>query len=653
MKYTRPDVFVSVTLKNPSVVLPRPNLLPCAVGEHFFVAYKEYAGEIQAEVVSSIPYPSLPNSFQVDGQKLKVDVLSEDYSPQVFLSLGGSMVDITDRLNFTETAIEKPILSGTINGRPLSGSIFVSYRALSDQYSGNRTELIEASSTSDLIGLFGSSGITPANPLGYGMYNMLLKGYVSASAIAVGDLPDEDGIPSYTGKITNPILSYSYAYDYLYGKPVYGIVPLSNDDFICDLSIVKAKESSSPEGGNPRRVMFCPMFSDFWPVRSAFNATKWFSIKAEGTGGEAVLGQAASVGDVIDVNGYVVKRIATGTGNAYGSFIISGVSSGMVGPVEVTGIQIGNNNYAIRPNEFYLEFPQSVVSPAESSIRVDDIIVIPGKEEYTGDRIYVSAVGVSSSQYFIRCTFAGSKANAAHVLSSNLIVYRKFSPKQKVEGLRLMALSYSEERLLLLGPDTVSAPAGEGGSYIDVPSYFAACQLMAESCRVGILPAGAEPGVEVFVGLREPVGKLFESSRYFTESQLDIAADGGFTWIINTKKGLPLFTRDTITTDGSSVETRDFILGVERDFISKKFKESLAPYLRKYRIDDSLIEKMMMVCGAISAELTDPSSSQYSFRSILVSKIEQDKLRPDTINIEITGEHLYVAKKFNVKINII
>lgn len=665
MAYTKPDVFVSVLFEGAAVALDTPLLLPVAVGPHFHVARNAFAGNFDASVSATIPYPKLPNSWNRPDIPLAVDIDSM-WAPQATMVLAGSgeEVDITEMLSYQADQILKPVFTDDYNGEPYTGAIYVTYRALSDQYSGVNRELLRASGPSELTELFGPDALGPANPLGFAMQMMLLQAGVAVGGVAIGALPDASGQGRYeSAAALDEVSAYAYALEELEKFPeVQQITPLTQSDYVLDVVLTHCNAMSSYSGRSERRMLFTPSMSPYWPVRGEDDQDVYFAIRAQDASGALLLNDSVDAADPETAIGYEhevsegsntyrILRIEAGDGLTYGTFVLNGYNPSTTDEV----LMIGGNQYNVTylgsgtTRSAWVKFSRSLFQPQANRVRIGDSLGL----ENTTEEAYgiIASTGVAGVEELARVEWTGDDyPSTDDIASQRFRVFRFKRDRERAEGLALMAESYGSERLTMVAPATLGFNVN--GTNLDLPSYYAAAQLGAEMCLVGRRPAGAAPGAFPLTAVRDPFFTPFLSSRYFTEAELDLAAGGGVTFLVNTQPGGPLTSRHTLSTDMSDIRRREAILGVERDFLAKTFRLAFRDRLTKSRIDESLLNTLQIEATAIATGLTRVGSPRRSFRSISIESIEQDPVQPDKVTMQVRAVHLYVFNYLDVVITI-
>jgi hypothetical protein len=165
------------------------------------------------------------------------------------------------------------------------------------------------------------------------------------------------------------------------------------------------------------------------------------------------------------------------------------------------------------------------------------------------------------------------------ILRSHLSVNYYVNPLSKSEqASQLAAISQTcgNRRVLHFWPDIVEQITGTDSQGNDVkeylPSYFAAA---AEFGRDAVLrPERSSTGVALggFTGLQH-------SNTYFTRSQLNTIAGGGWAIFEQRVEGAAVTMRHLLTTDMSTVKTQEFSITKNIDNMAKVTRVSLEPLL--------------------------------------------------------------------------
>jgi hypothetical protein len=636
MPYNLPDVFVNVDIPEPSPTITSPGLSPCVVGEHYFVAREQFVATVGPGATGPWDYKGLPDSTQSDS-KLSVDVSSEYYSPKFYLITdGGDRRDITDRMS--ASASDFSLASG--EDFPESGSLFVSYRARHDKYAGTNVQLLTASSVSDLQNYFSEDGLTPANPLGYAMFQCLTHNQLETTGVAVTN-PTSGGTGSYSDPISNELGAYQEALDFLRKQDVYMTVPLTMNSSVHSAFEAHVDYMSSPQGNQERRTIVVPEMNGETDVRQGQDFTPWYPISDDTSTDLADSLGTENEGSEITRDGYRIVKTGTDT------FYIRGYPASSNGSSET--IQLEGTSYVVNFSGMMLvELEDSAVRPASQRIESSDEFIWsdPAGSEVTGT---IQSVPIPAHENIIEIDVG----SASPVDGAPWSVRRSIDPVTErskfVDAYKQKARSISNERVTLMTPHWV----GDTQVEHDVPAYFVAAQLAGEVCLTSEQPAGAAPGVDPYTSVRESTEHLFKSVRYFTDSELQEIAGSGWTILQNVRPGTALNTMHTVTTDASAIERMELILGVERDYLARFFRQEMSDDLREFRINERTINSLAIRADEIAASLSDSQSQHYRYRSVVVDTVRQDESTPDRIVFDVEAEHLYPYNEGKVNVSII
>jgi len=121
------------------------------------------------------------------------------------------------------------------------------------------------------------------------------------------------------------------------------------------------------------------------------------------------------------------------------------------------------------------------------------------------------------------------------------------------------------------------------------------------------------------------------SNDYFTQSQLNTIATGG-TYIIHQSSPNAVPTcRHQLSTDMSSIETRELSITKILDYTSKFIRTGLTPYIGTYNITDKFIKNMTMILNGMINWLIRETVVE----AIKILNIEQSSTEKDTILVTL------------------
>ena len=172
--------------------------------------------------------------------------------------------------------------------------------------------------------------------------------------------------------------------------------------------------------------------------------------------------------------------------------------------------------------------------------------------------------------------------------SVNYQVVRTLSKDQQVTNLIAVAQSFQSKRTILVWPDKCDVAGVNGGS--KQPGFYLAC-------AVGGMTAGL-PSQQGFTNLGiAGVSQIYDSNTYFTDTQLtDLSNGGWYVFAQQTTTSLP-YTIHQLTTDPSTLESGEFSVVKNFDFVSLFFVDILEDFLGQYNVT---IDTLTLLSGALT-----------------------------------------------------
>jgi hypothetical protein len=280
--------------------------------------------------------------------------------------------------------------------------------------------------------------------------------------------------------------------------------------------------------------------------------------KADGTTDRIASAALVGVVTVAAPDYFLILKDASGT------FVASGVAAGDI-------VQIPSNpNATIDDNSV---FTQLVVQAVLSDQRLQ--IVNNGQDSSTVEnelphgvkRIGSALVGATTVNYQ---------------------VVRTLSKSQQVEELIAVAQSFNSKRTILVWPDKCDVAGVTGGTR--QPGFYLAA-------AVGGMTAGL-PSQQGFTNLGiAGVSQIYDSNTYFTDTQLtDLSNGGWYVFAQQTPSSLP-FTIHQLTTDPSTLESGEYSVVKNFDFVSLFFVDILEDFLGQYNVT---VETLTLLQGALN-----------------------------------------------------
>lgn len=247
-----------------------------------------------------------------------------------------------------------------------------------------------------------------------------------------------------------------------------------------------------------------------------------------------------------------------------------------------------------------------------------------------------SVATVAGTDLTVRVTFAPGENDDNFYAMSNLpstLISEEFSIKvrgalitskqEMVETYAALGQSYLDRRLVMVAPDQCGASI-KGLEQL-IPGFYL-CAAIAG--MVGMQPP--QQGFTNFpiTGFTRVVG----SNDKFSERQMSVGAAGGTYWVIQEVAGGPLTCRHQLTTDLTSIETRELSITKVVDFVAKFMRAGLRNFIGRFNITQGFLDTLSTV---IQGQLTFLTEAGVLIGGDL-NNIIQDKDAPDTVLVDVT-----------------
>ena len=456
-------------------------------------------------------------------------------------------------------------------GAPIeaTGSLIIAYNAL-------RLDVSPAASEPGLLNLDDTDDLEDAlapintdNPLALMLYFML----VNAPGVTVS------GIGVSATSSSNPdgtSAAYSSALDFLAAEEVYALAPATQDEAIHQLFMAHVDAQSEPDAKGERIVFICP------------------EMPGEGLPELAVSG---TDGD------------STATTNEFDTKIASLAADVLAAGVDPVGtIPVTDGLYLDIATDTK-KYNISSISGTKITIRVS---FAPGEN----DDSFYSTDNLPST--LISETFSINVRGADLVDSNGDPAYTDIA-----EAYQGLGEVYANRRVIMVAPQEVGATIDSVEQRI--PGYYL-CAAIA-----GMV--GQQPPQQGFtnypiVGFTRPFG----SNDVFTETQMNIGAAGGTYWVTQEVAGGALTCRHQLTTDLTSIETRELSITKVVDFVAKFMRAGLRNFIGKFNITQPFLDTLSTV---VQGQLSFLTESGVIVGGDL-NNIVQDSDAPDTVLIDTT-----------------
>jgi hypothetical protein len=199
----------------------------------------------------------------------------------------------------------------------------------------------------------------------------------------------------------------------------------------------------------------------------------------------------------------------------------------------------------------------------------------------------------------------------------------------QVDVLSSITEGLASSRVVMMWPaevlvsNVVNADTGQQNRQ---PGYYLAC-------AVGGMTAGL-PSQQGFTNLTiGGIEKLFASNFYFTIAQIDeLSAAGWYVFIQDTPISLP-YTVHQLTTDPDTLESGEYSLVKNFDFVAQTFKNALDQFLGKYNVIPEtldLVSDTLRVTGDALIRARLPRIGA-PLRSFTVESVSESETSGDTV----------------------
>jgi hypothetical protein len=450
-------------------------------------------------------------------------------------------------------------------------------------YKGLRLDLSPEANTPALLSIddittleSAADPISTDNPGALMAYMALLNAPATTiTAIGVPEVSADapDGTP----------LGYSKCAEFLENEEVYAIATASHINTVHQTFLTHVNVMSEPEQKGERIYFFNP------PIPTRANPTIMGSgtdLNTTATPNECTVDVnlapaliAAGIDPNLDINpttGEILKELYLDIGGDDKYYLIQKVTSGTILTLR-TSFAAGDGN----DDSFYstTDFPTSVISDDWSVAIRGDELVIPGTTKPDRQRV--------------------------------------------AETIQASAQAYGFRRGFYVFPDQVAINLT--GLEQAVAGYY------ATACISGMV--GQQPPQQGFTnfpitGLTRPIG----STGSFTNKQMNIMAAGGVYILIQDAQNAPVICRHQLSTDTTSIETRELSITKVVDFTAKFMRAGLRNFIGRSNITQGFLDNLSTIVQGQLNFLVEGGT----LIGADINNLIQDADAPDTILIDVT-----------------
>lgn len=527
----------------------------------------------------------------------------------------------------------------------LTGKITISYRAFEERYTGQRLQRLEASSLADLQALFGTDGLGPANPLGYMMYNAWVHSGLTVRGVAVGNPAANDGTSTYSGKLDDEVLSFTASKDFMNQSPddYYALALGTWNEAVWDVFSAYMNSQESSKRNWSRMV-----------VATEIDTQITFRRGVDGS----FMGMFSSV----SVGGFTDKDTIIYNSTNYEVRVVDGVAYvALPFSANQTGLNFTYNSNPETDGVFTI-VDNTGVTYAFTSASAGNFLASGYKKVKINDRVTIrdeiSLVTIVRSDVIVMKHDSGAEVSAGLNQSYDFSRYLTLDGTSTgiadkttmAEMTRDRAKAYLQDRMIIVVPGWNAANINN--VWTDVESWYAAAQVAAEMCYPTALAIPRGPGFPVglgFTGLREAQTNDFRAIRYFNENQLDIIGSGGNLILENINPGEVMFARHSLTTDMTSIETQEIMMGVARDYVAYSFRKTMETLVKRMRVAAPLGSALKMRLEGLKVVLVE---EKQVVQDITITDILPGST-PDKVTVLGTMIQFYPLNQLDIDIKVI
>jgi hypothetical protein len=231
-------------------------------------------------------------------------------------------------------------------------------------------------------------------------------------------------------------------------------------------------------------------------------------------------------------------------------------------------------------------------------------------------------------------------------------VIRELNTTQQVTTLVAEAQSLNSRRAILVWPDSVTVSGLVDGSLAPNPDGSAAAAANQEGYYLAAAVGGMTAGLPSHQGFSRigiaGISRIFNSSDVFTESELTDISDGGmYVFKQAVPSSLP-FSIHQLTTDPSTLESGEYSIVKNFDFVSLFFLGILDPFLGIWNINNDTLGfvRQAINTGIDNLKLRRVSKIGAPINDATITSVEVSTASADRIEI-------YVEVDLPVPLNVI
>lgn len=534
---------------------------------------------------SPLAEPEAPLTYDIRREVSEIPLARVSSLPGNGFLAAASSITLPAGLIYTDEELE--------NYDILSGNVLATYRALRTDMAA---DVREFGRLSDVEAFFGVDQITPANPLAFALSIMLQNTVTPVNGLGL----NANGLSSET-------LAYTSALDVLALTNMYALVPLTQNAVIHQLFKTHVEQMSQAEKRAERVVIVNRTLLTVETVKEEAATT------TSETGARVIVNtQVDGAHDGSDLN-----RLADATPDQF-----LNVQKGDTVVIQ-SGVGVTPGSYlvdtVVDSNTLDLGADFATAGPPATNVQYfiirRDGVGADGQTFYDRNAQFISD-GVAPG-YFVRVS-APSGVVGRHRIASvdsekqltldqipgvaELVagvtyeVERDMSRTEQANFISGYSSGIGSRRVVNLWPDTLKVPVGQVVE--DLPGFYGCAAIGAITTGLPTQQGFTNLSISGFLG-------LLHSTKYFSEDQLDIIADGGTMVLAQEGPEQPLFIRHQLTTDRSAIKFQEYSVTKNVDFIAKFIRDAYKGFPGVYNIVDTTLDELRGTAKAVVTFLKD------------------------------------------------
>jgi hypothetical protein len=496
------------------------------------------------------------------------------------------------------------------NGIPVSGSakVYVQFKALRLDVTEKAAQpgllvFNDSEEVSDQIG-----PIVPDNPLAWACYTAFLNApTIQVSALGISAVSSD----APYGTVT----AYESAFSLLKRFEIYSLVPLTQDMGVIQLANLHVTVLSEPAQRKERIALTCPDQPTEEPSTLVGSASDVTTTEISSNVYQFDFGDEVNWVGLLD-----------GKLDANGDAISAGVG---VTFTAAQGVYLTRSGDAF--NYLVTKLVTASVIECDLATAFDED---QGPGTFGNDDAYYRTV----EDNLILFDVAGENCSlwvrqAAIDTSTSAGKLKVMTTLAEIAG---GVTGFQSRRLVMVQPENVSMDVD--GSETLLPGFY----LCAGIAGMIAVYEPSQPFTNLpMVGFVRPFG----SSDVFSETEMATAAAGGIYWIIQDATGAPLASRHQLTTDLTSLKTRELSVTKAVDFVAKTLRIATRKYIGRNNITPGLLQQLSFVLQGSLRRMVG-----FAVQSADLGGIEVNPDALDEILLDVTLVPYYPANRIRIRI---